>query len=63
MNNKEFAKEAIKRILRKKFNYEMKDNILEINDLVTKMDSDEVSLHLDVNLKMTYQELLDLWKG
>lgn len=63
MNNKQFVKEAIKRFLKKKFNYEMDDDILVINDLITKMDSDNVSLHLDIDLKMTYRELMELWKN
>ena len=63
MNNKQFVKEAIKRILKKKFEYEMDDDILVINDLVTKMESDDVSLHLDIDLKMSYAELMDLWKN
>lgn len=63
MNNKQFVKEAIKRFLKKKFNYEMDDDILVINDLITKMESDNVSLHLDIDLKMTYRELMELWKN
>ena len=63
MNNKQFVKEAIKRFLKKKFNYEMNDDILVINDLITKMESDNVSLHLDIDLKMTYRELMELWKN
>lgn len=63
MNNKQFVKEAIKKFLKKKFNYEMDDDILVINDLITKMESDNVSLHLDIDLKMTYRELMELWKN
>lgn len=63
MNNKQFVKEAIKRFLKKKFNYEMNDDILVINDLITKMESDNVSLHLNIDLKMTYRELMELWKN
>lgn len=63
MNNKQFVKEAIKRFLKKKFNYEMDDDILVINDLITKIESDNVSLHLDIDLKMTYRELMELWKN
>lgn len=63
MNNKQFVKEAIKRFLKKKFNYEMDDDILVINDLITKMESDNVSLHLDIDLKITYRELMELWKN
>ena len=63
MNNKQFVKEAIKRFLKKKFNYEMNDDILVINDLITKMEYDNVSLHLDIDLKMTYRELMELWKN
>lgn len=63
MNNKQFVKEVIKRFLKKKFNYEMDDDILVINDLITKMESDNVSLHLDIDLKMTYRELMELWKN
>ena len=63
MNNKQFVKEAIKRFLKKKFNYEMDDDILFINNLITKMESDNVSLHLDIDLKMTYRELIELWKN
>ena len=63
MNNKQFVKEAIKRFLKKKFNYEMNDDILVINDLITKMESDNVSLHLDIDLKITYRELMELWKN
>lgn len=63
MNNKQFVKEAIKRFLKKKFNYEMNDDILVINDLITKMESDNVNLHLDIDLKMTYRELMELWKN
>lgn len=63
MNNKQFVKEAIKRFLKKKFNYEMDDDILVINDLITKIESDNVSLHLDIDLKITYRELMELWKN
>lgn len=63
MNNKQFVKEAIKRILKKKFEYQMDDDILVINDLVTKIEHDNVSLHLDIDLKMPYEELMKLWKN
>lgn len=63
MNNKEFIKAAIKKILKKKMNYEMPEECLDIKNIETTIGHERVNLHLDINLDISYADLLELWKS
>ncbi len=63
MNNKEFIKTAIKRILKKKMDYDMPDECLDIKNIEATIGQERVNLHLDINLDISYADLLELWKN
>ena len=62
MSSNEFVKRIVKKFLKKKLNYDLPDNALDVKDLNVDLNSNGIKLHLNFDLDIPYAEVLKLWK-